>query len=160
AVQNGIWESLYVYDIALRAKRLLESRTNARVVATTKDGASYRIPDVDRLPASRGHSVLTSPPYPIDDPAVGVNLRWYLANSLYRKAVEQDGGAPEQVIFLSIHADSLHPSLRGAMAYIPAARMRDESYGKTGAVYAARREFQESPRVSFPWEERVKSEGL
>jgi N-acetylmuramoyl-L-alanine amidase len=159
AVQNGVWESLYVYDIALRTKRLLESRTNARVVATTRDGAGYRIPDVDVLPASRGHAVLTTPPYPIEDPAVGVNLRWYLANSIYRKAVREEGDV-EKVIFLSIHADSLHPSLRGAMAYIPAARMRDESYGKSGAVYAARREFQESPRVSFPWEQRVKSEGL
>ena len=159
ASQSGVWESLYVYDIVLRTKRLLESRTNARVVATTRDGNGYRIPDVDVLPSSRGHAVLTTPPYPIEDPAVGVNLRWYLANSIYRKTVHDEGDA-EKVIFLSIHADSLHPSLRGAMAYIPAARMRDESYGKSGAVYAARKEFQESPKVSFPWEQRVKSEGL
>jgi N-acetylmuramoyl-L-alanine amidase len=159
ASQSGIWESLYVYDIVLRAKRLLEGRTNAKVVATTRDGGDYRIPDVDVLPASRGHAVLTTPPYPIEDPAVGVNLRWYLANSIYRKAVRDEGSA-EKVIFLSIHADSLHPSLRGAMAYIPAARMRDETYGKSGAAYAARKEFRESPRVSFPLEERVRSEGL
>jgi N-acetylmuramoyl-L-alanine amidase len=73
--------------------------------------------------------------------------------------VREEGDA-EKVIFLSIHADSLHPSLRGAMAYIPAARMRDESYGKSGSAYAARKEFRESPKVSFPWEQRVKSEGL
>jgi N-acetylmuramoyl-L-alanine amidase len=160
AAQNGVWESLYVYDIAMRAKRLLEGRTNARVVATTRDGDDYRIPDIDLLPASRGHAVLTTPPYPIEDPVVGVNLRWYLANSIYRKAVQQEGGDPEKVVFLSIHADSLHPSLRGAMAYIPAARMRDDRYGKSGAAYAARKEVQESPKVSFPWELRVKSEGL
>jgi N-acetylmuramoyl-L-alanine amidase len=160
ASQSGIWESLYVYDIAMRAKRLLETRTNARVLSTTRDGGEYRIPDVDMLPASRGHAVLTTPPYPIEDPTVGVHLRWYLANSIYRKAVQEGGGDPEKVIFLSIHADSLHPSLRGAMAYIPAARMRDESFAKSGAVYAARTEVRESPKVSFPWEQRVKSEGL
>jgi N-acetylmuramoyl-L-alanine amidase len=115
--------------------------------------------DSDVLPESRRHAVLTTPPYPIDDPAVGVNLRWYLANSYFRRAVSGDND-PQKVVFLSIHADSLHPSLRGAMAYIPAARMRDESYGKSGAAYAAREEFRESPRVEFPWGQRVQSEGL
>ena len=64
------------------------------------------------------------------------------------------------MVFLSIHADSLHPSLRGAMAYIPAADMRDDSYGKSGRVYASRKEVQESPTVAFPREQRVESEGL
>ncbi|HEY8020808.1 MAG TPA: N-acetylmuramoyl-L-alanine amidase [Thermoanaerobaculia bacterium] len=159
ATQGEVWESLYVYDIVMRAKRLLEGRTAARVVATTRDGADFEIADSDVIPASRRHSVLTDPPYPIEDPTVGVHLRWYLANSVFRKAVQQ-AGDPEKVVFLSIHADSLHPSLRGAMAYIPAAAMRDDSFGKSGPVYALRKEFQESPRVSFPWEQRVKSEGL
>jgi len=159
ATQAGVWESLYVYDIAVRAKRLLETRTAARVVETTRDGDDFEIADSDVLPFSRRRSVLTDPPYPIEDPTVGVHLRWYLANSVFRKAVQQ-AGDPEKVVFLSIHADSLHPSLRGAMAYIPAAAMRDDSFGKSGPVYALRKEFQESPRVSFPWEERVKSEGL
>ena len=44
------------------------------------------------------------------------------------------------MVFLSIHADSLHPSLRGLMAYIPAADMRDGSYSKSGGVYASRKE--------------------
>jgi N-acetylmuramoyl-L-alanine amidase len=159
ATQAGVWESLYVYDIAVRAKRLLETRTAAKVVATTRDGDDFEIADADVLPFSRRRAVLTDPPYPIEDPTVGVHLRWYLANSVYRKAVQQAGDS-EKVVFLSIHADSLHPSLRGAMAYIPAAAMRDDSFGKSGPVYALRKEFQESPRVSFPWEERVKSEGL
>jgi N-acetylmuramoyl-L-alanine amidase len=158
ATMQGVWESLHVYDIALRVKRLLETGTAARVHLTTRDGEAFRIPESDALPFSRGHRVLTTPPYTIEDPTVGVNLRWYLANSLYRKAVAK--GGPDKVVFLSIHADSLHPSLRGAMAYIPAARMRGESYGKSGAVYTSRKEVQESPRVSFPWENRVKSEGL
>jgi len=162
AAQGGVWESLYVYDIALRAKRLLESRTAAQVVSTTRDGDEFQIPDSDVLPVSRRHAVLTDPPYPIEDPTIGVHLRWYLANSVYRRTLQSAGTAadPEKVIFLSIHADSLHPSLRGAMAYIPAASMRDESFGKEGPVYALRKEVQESPRVTFPWEARVRSEGL
>jgi len=159
ATMGNVWESLYVYDIAVRLKRLLESRTAAAVEVTTRDGGDFRIADADVLPVSRGHAVLTNPPYPIEDPVVGVNLRWYLANSIFRRALSADND-PQKVVFLSIHADSLHPSLRGAMAYIPAARMRDESYGKNGMVYEARQEFRESPRVEFPWEQRVQSEGL
>jgi N-acetylmuramoyl-L-alanine amidase len=159
ATVGGVWESLYVYDIAVRLKWLLESRTAAAVDLTTRDGDEYRIVESDVLPVSRSHSVLTKPPYAIADPVVGVNLRWYLANSLFRRALSADDD-PQKVVFLSIHADSLHPSLRGAMAYIPAARMRDESYGKSGEIYEVRQEFRESPRVEFPWSQRVQSEGL
>ncbi|HEV7786376.1 MAG TPA: N-acetylmuramoyl-L-alanine amidase [Thermoanaerobaculia bacterium] len=159
ASQGGVWESLYVYDIVMRVKHVLESQTAARVEVTTRDGSDFRVPDVDVLPFSRGHAVLTTPPYPIADSKIGVNLRWYLANSLFRKTVDLEKD-PQKVVFLSIHADSLHPSLRGAMAYIPAADMRDESYGKTGPVYALRKEVQESPRVIFPRDQRVESEGL
>jgi N-acetylmuramoyl-L-alanine amidase len=152
------WESLYVYDIMVRAKQLLEAATAARVIATTRDGRDFEIQDRDRLPSSRGHRVLTDPAYPIDDSAVGVHLRWYLANSVYRQALD-DGLGTDKVIFLSIHADSLHPSLRGAMVYIPSARLRSGEYGKSGKVYAARREYRERPRVSFSRRELLKSEG-
>jgi N-acetylmuramoyl-L-alanine amidase len=129
------------------------------VRVTTRDGDAWRIPDVDVLPFSRRHAVLTTPPYPIEDAKIGVNLRWYLANSVYRRAVAENGDA-QKVVFLSIHADSLHPSLRGAMAYIPAAGMTGDDYGKSGPVYALRKEVQESPRVTLSMESRVESEGL
>ncbi|MFL6259420.1 MAG: N-acetylmuramoyl-L-alanine amidase [Thermoanaerobaculia bacterium] len=159
ATLGGVWESLYVYDVAMRIKRLLEAQTAARVLVTTRDGDSFKVQEADVLPFSRGHAVLTTPPYPIADPKVGVNLRWYLANSLYRKAMQSDKD-PDKVVFLSIHADSLHPSLRGLMAYVPAADMRDGSFSKGGGVYASRREVKESPTVSFPRQKRVESEGL
>ena len=159
ATLSGVWESLYVYDIAMRVKRVLETQSGARVLVTTRDGGDFRVQDVDVLPFSRGHSVLTTPPYPIEDAKVGVNLRWYLANSLYRQAVRKDND-PQKVVFLSIHADSLHPSLRGAMAYIPAAEMRDGSFSKGEAVYTSRKEVQENPRVTFAKADRVRSEGL
>jgi N-acetylmuramoyl-L-alanine amidase len=155
----GVWESVYVYDIMLRVKRLLEGTTAASVFSTTQDGPSWSVPDRDQLATSHGHRVLTDPPYPIADSVVGVNLRWYLANSLLRRAVV-DGGSPAKTVFLSIHADSLHPSLRGAMVYIPGARYRGGSYGRSEAVYASRREVSEQPRVSFSSRDLVQSEGL
>jgi N-acetylmuramoyl-L-alanine amidase len=158
ASKAGVWESSYVYDIMLRVKRRLESKTLAHVETTTRDGKSYLIVDRDVLPYSRGHVVLTEPPYPIVDSVVGVHLRWYLANSLYRHLTAN--GDPAKVIFLSIHADSLHPSLRGATAYVPDAAGTAGTFGKSGSVFEKRKEYREERRVSFPLAARQKSEGL
>lgn len=159
AVSEDVWESLYVYDIMLRTKRLLETMTSARVEATTRDDDRERIPTVDILPASHGHAVLTDPPYPIEDADVGVNLRWYLANSRYRELLAQ-GVDRDKVIFISIHADSLHPSLRGGMVYVPGASGRRSSVSRSGSVYAARREVREHPVATFSQQDSVRSEGL
>lgn len=128
---------------------------------TTKDGTvGWTVPDQDKLRARRGQVLLTQPPYALGDPAVGVNLRWYLANSLLRRA-SPDGKnvPPERTVFLSLHADSLHPSVRGAMVYVPGERYLRDRYGKSGAAYAAFREVNEEPVVSFNKKERVASEG-
>jgi len=159
ASMDGVWESLYVYDIMVRARRLLESTTAARVVPVVRDGASFEVAERDVLPFSRGHRVLTTPDYPIEDSTVGLHLRWYLANSVFRRA-RSEGVDPARVVFLSIHADSLHESLRGAMAYIPGAGYRTGSYSRSGSVYAARKEYREKPQVSFSSHERTRSEGL
>lgn len=156
---GGIWESNYVYDIMLRTKKVLESRTAATVVPTTREGSTFRIDDRDVLPKSRGHTVLTSPPYRIEDAAVATNFRWYLANWIYQQR-RKAGADTGQVIFISIHADSLHPSLRGAMVYIPGLVGITNDYGKTGAPYSSRREVRADPRVSFTRSERTTSKGL
>lgn len=156
---GGLWESVYVYDIMLRTKRLLESRTAATVVPTTREGATFRIQDSDLLPHSRGHAVLTDPPYRIQNAAVATNFRWYLSNSIYRQR-RRAGAEPEHVVFISIHADSLHPSLHGAMVYIPGLVGITNNYGKSGSVYNSRREVRAEPRVSFSRTERTTSKGL
>ncbi len=158
-IVSGTWESVYVYDITLRVKKLLESTTAARVFTTTRDGSNFQIHDADILPRSRNHRVLTTPPYAIEDAKVAANLRWYLANSQHRSAVGKSGNAAKTV-FLSIHADSLPRSHRGAMIYIPAASLTRGQYGKTGTVYSSRREVKEKPRVEYSWQERTRSEGL
>jgi N-acetylmuramoyl-L-alanine amidase len=64
------------------------------------------------------------------------------------------------VVFLSIHADSLHASLRGATAYIPDSAGTDGSYRKSGGAFASRQEVKEQPEVRFSLKERQRSEGL
>ncbi len=155
----GVWESLYVYDIALRIKKTLENETRATVRMTTRDGAAWTIVERDVLPFSRGHAVLTTPPFPITDTIIGVNLRWYLANSQFRQA-KSSGGSADKVVFVSIHADSLHPSLRGATAYIPDAAGTEGRFRKNGTAFTTRKEVREQPEVRFSLKERQRSEGL
>jgi N-acetylmuramoyl-L-alanine amidase len=160
ATYDDVWESNYVYDVMCRLKHILEKKSGAIVAATTKSKqAGYDIPDDDELEEATDHIVLTSPKYVIGDPAVGVNLRWYLANSIFRRAMKANVPR-EKVLFLSIHADSLHPSLRGAMAYIPGQRYVTGSYEKSEQVYLARAEVRESPVVRHSEKESLTAEGL
>jgi N-acetylmuramoyl-L-alanine amidase len=87
-----------------------------------------------------------------------VHLRWYLANAILRRTVV-GGGSPDRTVFVSLHADSLHPAVRGAMIYIPGEKYLKETYAKTDEVYLARQEVREAPRVSFSRQERLQAEG-
>ena len=160
-LHGGVWESTYVYDVACRLRRILSERTRAEVLMTTKDSLlGWKVPDHDGLRSSRAQLLLTDPAYSLADPTVGVNLRWYLANSLIRRpGADGTKVPPERTIFVSLHADSLHPSVRGAMVYVPGERYLRERYGKTGPAYTAYREVKEQPVVSFNRKERVASEG-
>jgi N-acetylmuramoyl-L-alanine amidase len=157
---GSVWESLYVYDIMVRVKTLLETGTMARVVPTVRDGGGFSVRETDVLPISRGHQVLTTPPYPIADAKVGVNLRWYLANSRYKKIVDGGDSDPKKIVFVSLHADSLHPSLRGAMIYVPSAKLTAGRSSRSGDVYSARAEVRDQPAVEFSLRQRQQSEGL
>ena len=157
---DGVAESSYVYDVMCRLKRLLEKKTAATVATTTKSkGNGYDVADDDELEDLSDHAILTTPHYDLDDPVVGVNLRWYLANSMFRRAMKR-GLAKEKVVFISLHADSLHPALRGAVAYIPGERFVTGSYSKREDVYLARAEVREHPVVRHEEEESLEAEGL
>jgi N-acetylmuramoyl-L-alanine amidase len=158
ATLDGVWESLYVYDVMLRVRQLLDSYSAAKVAPLIRDGKQFKIEDRDVLAFSRGHAVLTTPPYAIADSKVGVNLRWQLANSVHRRVVK-GGGDPAKVVFISLHADSLHPSLRGAMAYLPEASLSGAAPANRGGEYASRKETRE-PRYQPSRRELQRSEGL
>ena len=114
------------------------------------------------LARDRNEIIRTTPPYVHEDPdrrAVGVNLRWYLANSYYRRLLDR-GIDAEKVIFVSLHADSLHPSLNGAMVYIPGEKYRAGRYGSGSKTYAAYEEVREKTFVRFDRDDRVRAEGL
>lgn len=160
AAHNGVSEHEYVYDVLCRIKARLEEDTAARVLTTIKDRQEgYRIRDSVQLTRNMSEVLLTDPPFPLTDPYAGVNLRWYLTNSRYRRLVAE-GSDPLKVVFTSLHADARHPGLGGAMIYVPGEEYRRGRYGYTGPVYARTRESREAPYVSFTRAERERSEGL
>ena len=157
---SGVAESVYVYDIMERVRRQLERRTAARVVPTTDDGPrTYQIPELDVLPLSKRHRVLTTPPYHNVDSRVSANLRWSLTNATFSHLV-QDGTDPGNVIFVSIHADWLHSSVRGSMVYVPGLLPLRSNYRLSGGEYRLRKESREHGTFKTTHPERVKSLGL
>src|SRR6185369_4103548 len=54
---------------------------------------------------------------------------------------------------------SLHPSVRGAMVYVPGQAYRNGTYGHVGRLYE-RREVAELRYVKFSQQEKERSEGL
>lgn len=160
---HGLWEHDYVYDIAMRLKRRLEKGTGATVRLTLEDRLTGTTPSSgDALERNFQGTLMTDPPFlPGSDgeSSVGVNLRWLLANSLLRKAVAS-GTDPDRVVFLSIHADSRHPALRGAMVYVPGAGYRKGTYGSRSPEYTRFREVREQPTITFTRKERLRSEAV
>ena len=154
----GTHEDDYVYDIMCRVKRLLERDTGARVLTTIIDGnSSYAVLDYYNFRMDKDEYLLTSPRYNNVDPTTSVNLRWYLANSHYRRLV-REGFDKEKIVFTSFHADSLGSSTRGAMVYVPNAYHRRGKNGFNNSVYKRFKEVREKPYVEFTWEQRKRSE--
>ena len=160
AAHNGISEHEYVYDVLCRIKARLEEDSAARVLTTVKDRKEgYRIRESSRLVRNKAEVLLTDPPFPLTEPFISVNLRWYLTNAHFRRLVSE-GSDPLKIVFTSLHADARHPGLGGAMVYVPGEAYRRGRYGYTGPVYARTREAREHPYVSFTRAERERSEGL
>ena len=162
-MNNGIWEHDYVYDVTCRLRKKLEEQTAANVRMTVLDQETGCVPSrTDKLKANRQGTVMTTPPFLAKEKGeatIGVNLRWYLANSIYRDALAR-GVDGDRVIFLSLHADSRHPSLRGVMAYVPGAQYRTRTYGHNTKTYRKYKEVREKPTVRFSKKERVRSEAV
>ena len=156
---DGVQEASHVYDLACRVEMLLRRHTKARIVTTVQGRTPCRANSTDVVTDWRTARVLTHPPYPIEDTVAGVNFRWYLANAVLRDNTK-NGGSEDRTVFLSFHADSLHPAVRGLMVYIPGEKFLKGSFERHGEIYASRREVREASRAAFSRQERIKSEGV
>lgn len=116
------------YDICCRILKKLQAETGAKVHMTMRDRSQGWGPvSTTRFVHDQDEEVLTTPPYPNLNAKLSANLRWYLANDIYRRAVAASVH-PRKVVFTSFHCDALYnESLRGAMIYVPGARYRRDS---------------------------------
>jgi len=159
AMANGVWESDFVYDIAMRVRRQLEQATEAQVSCTIRyPGLGFRIRG--RIPAPTGQAeILTTPPFANDGEnpnAVSVHLRWVLANQLFADFGRK--GDPKKTLFISFHADSLHPSARGTMVYVPGAAGVPAAFALPAARTVRVLELARGSRVHFTALERLQGE--
>ncbi|TAM52296.1 MAG: N-acetylmuramoyl-L-alanine amidase [Acidobacteria bacterium] len=159
AVVNDVWESTYVYDVMSRVKRVLEEQTKA-TVWTTVDNPAFTRRNLERdvLANERDQRLLVQPPYDLSDATTGVHLRWILANSLLQRLKRQKVN-PERVAFVSIHADSLHPAVRGLMVYVPSRALRGSHAPWQRAAYSCR-ETRALSAPRFPPAFRSRAEAL
>ncbi len=124
AIVGMVWEATYVYDVMARLKRVLESSSKATVWLTVRDGPhSASPPDQDELANRRTQRLLVDPPYDLANSNAGVHLRWVLSNAILAR-LEKQKVDPERVVFVSVHADSLHPAVSGLMVYVPGRSLR------------------------------------
>ena len=157
----GLYEDELNYDIACRIRRLLESKTRAKVHMTVLDpNQQYRESAARRFTHDDDEAVLVTPNYHIQDAKTSANLRWYLANDLYR--AERAAGVPERkVIFASIHCDAIYnDSVRGTMVYVPGADYRRDSETPAGSLYRRYKESRSAPTATCTASQRRKDEAL
>jgi N-acetylmuramoyl-L-alanine amidase len=163
AKHNGVWESDYAYDVAMRVRRQLSRETGAEVHMLVKDEEhGYRVFDARRLARNQRETLQTTPPFSLSDKRrirPGVNMRWYLANSIFGDLTGKRGVASEKVVFLSIHADALHRSVSGAMVYVPGARFRGGNHRVRGSIYRKYEEWS-GRSVRFTRTQRLRDEKI
>lgn len=155
------WEDDHVYDIACRVMAVLADRTHASVHPLVRDRSSGHAP-LARLRRDTDEELLTTPPLALSgiSTRVAVNLRWMMANDIRRK-LTANGVSEERIVFISVHADSLHESATGAMAYFPAARLRTTSCAiPSDPAYRAAAEANAKNAFAMTRRETLRAEGL
>ncbi len=156
----GICEDEYAYDLMCRIKGCIERNSKARVVPLVKDWVSeYRIRQLEELAQDHSEFILSVPPYSGDDTTIAVNLRWMLANQLYDDLIRQNYDS-EKIVFVSIHADSRHPSSYGAMLYVPGAMLRAKKWKGNTESYRNFKLTKKSYNKKIKREESLKSQRL
>jgi len=159
AAGKGAWESDFVYDITMRVRRILEQDTEAVVSSTIRyPGLGFGVRDRISTP-SNAAEILTTPPFANDGEspnAVSVHLRWVLANDLFAAFCRT--GEPQKTLFISFHADSLHPSARGTMVYVPGAGGVPTDFALGDHRAARVKEMKAGSRVHFSPREKLQAE--
>jgi N-acetylmuramoyl-L-alanine amidase len=159
AMANGVWESDFVYDIAMRVRRILEQDTDALVSSTIRYPTyGFKVRDTISRP-TRSAEILTTPTFASDGEspnAVSIHLRWVLANDLFATFARK--GDVKKTLFISFHADALHPLARGTMVYVPGAGNVPSSYTLPASRGNGVKEMRRGGTIELSNREKLQSE--
>jgi N-acetylmuramoyl-L-alanine amidase len=151
-----IYEDEVVYDVSQRISGLLKK--HGIIVHPTLSDPNQKKP-IRYL--SHWHDedehLLVTPRYLNRNSHTGVNMRVYLVNHIYQK-LKKKKVPQENIIFISLHGDALHSSLRGAMVYYPDRRLRRGGFRLKNKIYKKRKEY--SPRLTFKPSDNLYAEKL
>ncbi|MEZ7973725.1 MAG: N-acetylmuramoyl-L-alanine amidase [SAR324 cluster bacterium] len=151
-----IFEDEVVYDVSKRMSELLKKE--GVIVHPTLSDPNQRKPV--RFLSNRhdkDEQLLVTPRYSSRNSKVGVNMRVYLVNHIYKKLRKQKV-PPENIIFISLHGDSLHSSLSGVMVYYPDRRLRRGSFRLKSKIYRRIKEY--NSKLTFQAKDNRYSEKL
>jgi N-acetylmuramoyl-L-alanine amidase len=132
-VMRDLREDEIAYDLMRRIREGLEAN-GAKVHALVSANGKGEMGNGYARKAVRHEYVNVTPAYYIADGRIGVNLRIYLIEAIYRRLL-REGAAAEDIIFMSIHLDHLHPSVGGAMIYVPGASQRAAKFKASEAIF-------------------------
>lgn len=160
--KNGLYEDEINFDVVCRVKKILETQTRAKVYLTLRDAAhpNYEPSDCSRFGTDDAEDILVTPPYRNSDSKVSANLRWFVANDIYKREAAS-GMDPRKMVFTSFHTDALfNKTMRGAMIYIPGAKYRNGVEEPDNPIYRRFKEVRENGKSESSAVERKRDEGL
>ena len=134
-----IYEDEVVYDISKRMSKLFKKQ--GIIVHPTLSDPNQKQP-IRYLSNrhDRDERLLVTPHYLTRNARIGVNMRVYLVNHIF-KQLRKKKGPSENILFISLHGDALHSSLSGAMVYFPDSRLRRGRFNMSSKIYRKRKEY-------------------
>ncbi len=151
-----IYEDELVYDISRRVTELMKNY--GIIVHNTLTDPNQKKP-IRFLSHKhdKDEQLLVTPRYLTRNSRTGANMRVYLVNHIFHK-LKKKNVPKENIVFISLHGDALHSSLRGAMVYYADSRFRRGIFGLKHKIYRKRMEY--NPSLTFKKSENKYSEKL
>ena len=151
-----IYEDEVVYDISRRVTELLKN--HGIIVHNTLADPNQKKP-IRFLSHKhdQDEQLLVTPRYLNRNSRTGANMRVYLVNHIFHK-LKKKKVPKKNILFISLHGDALHSSLRGAMVYYPDRRLRRGMFGLKNKIYRQRKEY--NPSLTFKPSDNLYSEKL
>lgn len=132
-IMRDLREDEVAYDLMRRVQEGLERNGIQVHPLVSVDGKAHM--SNGHSPKSLKHAyVNATPAYYIEDGRIGLNLRIYLIDAIYRDLLRA-GVSADDILFMSIHLDHLHPSVNGTMIYIPGAEERASKFKASEEVF-------------------------